>query len=100
MSREFFKAPSGIPCIAPPYGELVAVDPDSGKIQWHVPLGEIELKGHTVAGLPNLGGPAVLPPPGSYSSAPRWTITFVHSTLPRAEWCGRANFPPALVLRR
>jgi quinoprotein glucose dehydrogenase len=58
MSREFFKAPSGIPCTAPPYGELVAVSPDTGKIEWHVPLGEIQVKGHPVSGLPNLGGPA------------------------------------------
>ena len=58
MSREVFDAPSGIPCIAPPYGELVAVNPDTGKIEWHVPLGEIQEKGHTVLGLPNLGGPA------------------------------------------
>ena len=58
MSREFFNAPSGIPCTAPPYGELVAVSPDTGRIEWHVPLGEIQVKGASVAGLPNLGGPA------------------------------------------
>jgi quinoprotein glucose dehydrogenase len=59
MSREFFNAPSGIPCTAPPYGELVAVSPDTGKIEWHVPLGDIQIKGASVAGLPNLGGAAV-----------------------------------------
>jgi quinoprotein glucose dehydrogenase len=58
MSREFFNAPSGNPCTAPPWGELVAVSPDTGKIEWHVPLGEIQAKGISVAGLPNLGGPA------------------------------------------
>ena len=46
MSREFFRSPSGKPCIAPPWGELVAVKVDSGDIAWRVPLG------------PNLGGPA------------------------------------------
>jgi quinoprotein glucose dehydrogenase len=57
MSREFFNAPSGIPCTRPPWGELVAVSPDRGTIEWHVPLGELPLKGTTVSGLPNLGGP-------------------------------------------
>jgi quinoprotein glucose dehydrogenase len=46
MSREFFRSPSGKPCIAPPWGELVAVNVDTGDIAWRVPLG------------PNLGGPA------------------------------------------
>ncbi len=59
MSRDFFNAPSGIPCTAPPWGELVAVNPDTGAIEWHVPLGEIQSKGATISGLPNLGGPVV-----------------------------------------
>jgi quinoprotein glucose dehydrogenase len=58
MSREFFNAPSGIPCTRPPWGELVAVSPDKGTIEWRVPLGELTRKGVTVSGLPNLGGPA------------------------------------------
>jgi quinoprotein glucose dehydrogenase len=58
MSREFFSAPSGTPCTAPPWGELVAVSPDTGKIEWRVPLGEFQAKGVTTSGLPNLGGPA------------------------------------------
>jgi quinoprotein glucose dehydrogenase len=58
VSREFFNAPSGIPCTRPPWGELVAVSPDKGTIEWRVPLGELPLKGSTVVGLPNLGGPA------------------------------------------
>jgi quinoprotein glucose dehydrogenase len=36
----------------------VAVSPDSGKIEWRVPLGELERGPVTIAGLPNLGGPA------------------------------------------
>jgi quinoprotein glucose dehydrogenase len=58
MSREFFHAPSGIPCVRPPWGELVAVSPDKGTIEWRVPLGEAAFAGKSVAGLPNLGGPA------------------------------------------
>ena len=58
MSREFFNAPSGIPCTRPPWGELVAVNPDKGTIAWRVPLGELTHAGMTAAGMPNLGGPA------------------------------------------
>ena len=58
MSREDFSAPSHIPCTRPPWGELVAVSPDRGTIEWRVPLGELTYMGMTAQGLPNLGGPA------------------------------------------
>ncbi|HYI96339.1 MAG TPA: pyrroloquinoline quinone-dependent dehydrogenase [Bryobacteraceae bacterium] len=54
MSRHFFLSPSGTPCIKAPWGELVAVHPDSGKISWRVPLGEIG----PAKGAVNLGGPS------------------------------------------
>src|SRR5947207_1960944 len=58
-----YRLPSGktVPCIAPPYGALVAVDANSGEIAWSVPLGinedlaelgEIGLK----SGIRNIGG--------------------------------------------
>jgi quinoprotein glucose dehydrogenase len=62
MSREFFMSPSKTPCVAPPWGELVAVHGDTGKLSWRVPLGDLRdagiggIKGPT--GSPNLGGPA------------------------------------------
>jgi quinoprotein glucose dehydrogenase len=63
MSREFFLSPSGRPCVAPPWGELVAVNADTGAIAWRVLLGDLrEQAGLTVpapTGSPNLGGPAV-----------------------------------------
>jgi quinoprotein glucose dehydrogenase len=63
MSREFFRGPSGAPCIAPPWGELVAIDADSGEVAWRVPLGDLrEKSGKTELRMPiaspNLGGPA------------------------------------------
>ncbi|HTE40543.1 MAG TPA: PQQ-binding-like beta-propeller repeat protein, partial [Steroidobacteraceae bacterium] len=62
MSREFFRSPSGRPCTAPPWGELVAVRADDGEIAWRVPLGEMpaEVVGApaAIAGSLNLGGPA------------------------------------------
>ena len=39
MYREFLLAPSGFPCNAPPWGALTAVDLDTGKKRWEVPLG-------------------------------------------------------------
>lgn len=63
MRREVFLSPLGLPCTAPPWGELVAVDLAAGEILWRIPFGttrdifpipiEIEY------GLPNLGGPLV-----------------------------------------
>lgn len=62
MSRESFMAPSGTPCTAPPWGELVAIHADSGEVAWHVPLGDLREKMRAgpgaPTGSPNLGGPA------------------------------------------
>jgi quinoprotein glucose dehydrogenase len=45
-------------CVAPPWGELVAVDANTGDIAWRAPLGafdELDAKG-LKTGTPNLGG--------------------------------------------
>jgi quinoprotein glucose dehydrogenase len=61
MSRRFFLSPSGIPCVAPPWGELVAIDPDTGEIAWRTTLGDLRdifaLTSSAPTGAPNLGGP-------------------------------------------
>ncbi|MGH9159354.1 MAG: pyrroloquinoline quinone-dependent dehydrogenase [Vicinamibacteraceae bacterium] len=47
------------PCQQPPWGELMAVDVDTGDVRWRVPLGQfeaLETLGITNAGTPNMGG--------------------------------------------
>jgi quinoprotein glucose dehydrogenase len=63
MSRDFLRAPSGLPCIKPPFGELVALDLAAGKVAWRVPLGSLEEiapgVGNIAKGSILLGGPIV-----------------------------------------
>jgi quinoprotein glucose dehydrogenase len=55
-------SPLGMPCTAPPWGKLVAVDLAQGRIAWQVPLGSVHEMGpfplpwHINWGTPNLGG--------------------------------------------
>jgi quinoprotein glucose dehydrogenase len=39
MSRAPFLSPTGVPCVPPPWGELIAVDLAKGAIRWRTPLG-------------------------------------------------------------
>lgn len=55
----FWDPKSHIPCQNPPFGELVAVNVNTGDIAWRVPLGtvdELEAKGIKNTGTLNLGG--------------------------------------------
>ena len=55
----FWDPENKIPCSAPPFGELVAVDVNSGEIAWHVSLGFVEAlkaKGLGNTGALNIGG--------------------------------------------
>jgi quinoprotein glucose dehydrogenase len=63
MARGFLRAPSGMPCAPPPWGELVALDLRSGKIAWRTPLGTLDEPfpgvGTRATGSVTLGGPIV-----------------------------------------
>ncbi|HVD93267.1 MAG TPA: pyrroloquinoline quinone-dependent dehydrogenase [Vicinamibacterales bacterium] len=55
----FWNPADKIPCSAPPFGELVAVDVNTGEVAWKVPLGiieELKSAGFPDTGAPNLGG--------------------------------------------
>jgi quinoprotein glucose dehydrogenase len=61
--RELLRSPIGLPCNAPPWGTLVAVDLDDGHVRWEKPLGSMSDFAHLPAprswGSPSLGGPLV-----------------------------------------
>ncbi|MBL0892000.1 MAG: pyrroloquinoline quinone-dependent dehydrogenase [Gemmatimonadaceae bacterium] len=63
MRRRILLGPSGLPCSPPPFGELVAVNLDSGQRRWSVPLGRMQRDSSAATpddwGSPNLGGPLV-----------------------------------------
>ena len=55
----FWNPEDKVPCSAPPFGELVAVNVDTGDIAWRVPLGfidKLKTAGFPNTGAPNLGG--------------------------------------------
>jgi quinoprotein glucose dehydrogenase len=57
-----FVDPEGYPAIKPPWGTLSAIDLNSGKYLWHIPLGEypaLVAKGIAPTGTENYGGPIV-----------------------------------------
>jgi quinoprotein glucose dehydrogenase len=61
MLRRFLQSPSDLPCGAPPWGTLTAVDMAKGNIRWQVPLGSMADFGGTHGSVPpgsiSLGGP-------------------------------------------
>ena len=41
MARRFLLTPKRVPCTAPPWGMLTAIDADTGVERWQVPLGQL-----------------------------------------------------------
>ncbi|HEY7839093.1 MAG TPA: PQQ-binding-like beta-propeller repeat protein [Terriglobales bacterium] len=55
-----FEDAEGYPCSAPPWGELMAINANTGDFVWRVPLGEykeLTARGIPDTGTPNAGGP-------------------------------------------
>lgn len=64
MRRAPLLSPLGMPCVAPPWGTLTAIDMTSGDINWQIPLGTIEdlapaIVPNLETGGPTLGGPII-----------------------------------------
>lgn len=61
LFRRFIQSPSDMPCVAPPWGSLIAVDLNAGKIRWNVALGSMQDFGKKQPPIPpgsiTLGGP-------------------------------------------
>ena len=64
MRRRILVSENDLPCSPPPWGALVAIDLNTGKKIWDVPLGDpsnldarLKPLSATPLGLPNLGGP-------------------------------------------
>lgn len=55
----FWNPDTKVPCSAPPFGELVAVDVNRAAVRWRVPLGvfdDLKARGFGATGTPGLGG--------------------------------------------
>jgi quinoprotein glucose dehydrogenase len=61
MLRRFLQSPSDLPCGAPPWGTLTAVDMSKGTIAWQIPFGSMKDFGGAHGSVPqgsiSLGGP-------------------------------------------
>ena len=57
MMRRFLLSPSRLPCTAPPWSTLVALDMKTGEKKWDVPLGKFGPRGREEWGSISLGGP-------------------------------------------
>ncbi len=61
-TKGWFTDPDGYPAIVPPWGTLSAIDMNTGKFLWHIPLGyypELAAQGMADTGTLNYGGPLV-----------------------------------------
>jgi quinoprotein glucose dehydrogenase len=63
MRRQLIASPLGVPCVAPPWGTLTALDLKAGAIAWQVPLGTSRDLAPWpfwfIDGVPNMGGSVV-----------------------------------------
>ena len=88
MDRAYtkFLDANGLPCQTPPWGEMIAVNANSGDIAWRRPLGAAEIYGSAGAntGLINMGG----------SLATGGDLVFIGATS--MAWYGAKTYQPVL----
>jgi len=75
MRRKPLLSPWGMPCVAPPWGSLAAVEASTGKLRWNVPLGTI--RDFTPVPIPIKWGTPTLGGPLTTASG----LTFIGSTI-------------------
>jgi quinoprotein glucose dehydrogenase len=63
MYRNVLFSPSGLPCSPPPWGQLSAVDMNTGTIRWQVPLGSMRDVTTNCALCHGSGASGSMPPP-------------------------------------
>ncbi|MDE1964337.1 MAG: pyrroloquinoline quinone-dependent dehydrogenase [Xanthomonadaceae bacterium] len=60
MRRRLLQSPLGAPCIARPWGKVVALNLSTGKLEWSIPLGtgrHLAPWPISITGVPGMGGP-------------------------------------------
>jgi len=95
MSREALLSPKGLPCNAPPWSVLTAVDLAAGKVRWEVPLGTTEGMipvDPPVRGLAGFGGP-ILTAGGLVFIGAAWDGYFRAFDLTTGEELWKAKLP-------
>ena len=92
-----FLDPDGYPAVVPPWGTLNAIDLNTGKYLWKVPLGnypELAAKGMSDTGTENYGGPVVTAGGIVFIGATVYDQTFraFDSTTGRLLWSGELPY--------
>ncbi len=84
---------TGWPCQAPPWGELFAINVNTGDVAWRIPVGRVEsleALGFKDTGAYNIGG-SVATAGGLRSSAPRAISISTHMNPKPPSCCGRPS---------
>ena len=98
-----FLDPEGYPAVAPPWGTLSAIDLNTGKYAWQIPLGEypeLAAKGMKDTGTENYGGPVVTAGGLVFIGATNFDRKFRAFDRPRASCCGRRRCRSRAMRRR